>query len=70
MNAQAFPPIEQPRITSAQINSSGNIAIQWVNGGLLQSTPSLTPPINWTDLNSSGSFSEPATGTKFYRVKR
>ena len=59
-----------PKITSAQINSSGNIAIQWVNGGLLQSTPSLTPPINWTDLNSSGSFSEPATGTKFYRVKR
>jgi len=30
-----------------------------------------TTPINWTPTgNSSGTFSEAATGTKFYRVKK
>ena len=60
-----------PQITSATI-SGGNINIVWSNGGTLESTTSLsTSPINWTTTgNSSGTFSESATGTKFYRVKR
>ena len=57
------------RITSARINN-GIITIQWTGGGTLESTLSLTSPV-WTSTgNSSGTFSEPATGTtKFYRVK-
>ena len=60
-----------PQITSATI-STGTITIQWSNGGTLESTTSLsTTPINWTPTgNSSGTFSEAATGTKFYRVKK
>jgi hypothetical protein len=62
----AQPP---PRITSAVI-SGGVITIQWVNGGTVEFTTVL-PATQWTTTgNSSGTFSEPATGTKFYRVKR
>ena len=51
--------------------SSGTITIQWTGGGTLESAPGLAAPITWTTTgNSSGSFSEPATGTKYYRVKR
>jgi hypothetical protein len=60
-----------PNITSAVI-SGGTITIQWVNGGTLESSPSLDNP-TWTSTgNSSGTFSEPvtATGNKFYRVKQ
>ncbi len=62
------------RITSARI-SGGNIIIQWTGGGTLESVPSLGAPgstLTWTSTgNSSGSFTEPATGTsKFYRVRR
>jgi hypothetical protein len=65
--ATAQPP---PQITSATL-SAGTIAIQWVNGGTLQSTTSLSPPITWTPLGSSGTHSEPASGAgKFYRVLR
>lgn len=59
-----------PVITSARL-SSGNITVQWTGGGTLESAPSLAAPITWTTTgNSSGSFSEPATGTKYYRVKK
>ena len=59
-----------PQITSAAI-SAGRITIQWSNGGTLESTTSLSSPINWTTTgNSSGTFSETATGTKFYRVSK
>ena len=65
--ATAQPP---PQITSATI-SAGNIAIQWVNGGMLQSTTSLSPPITWTPLGTSGTHTEAASGAgKFYRVVR
>jgi len=59
-----------PQITSATI-SGGQVTITWVNGGQLQSTASLSP-INWQDIAgaTTGNFSEAATGTKFYRVKR
>jgi hypothetical protein len=60
-----------PQITSAATISGGNIAIQWVNGGTLQSTTSLSPPITWTPLGSSGTYQEAASGAgKFYRVAR
>ena len=58
------------QITGAAI-SAGRITIQWSNGGTLESTTSLSSPINWTTTgNSSGTFSETATGTKFYRVSK
>jgi hypothetical protein len=59
-----------PKITSATL-VSGSITIQWSGGGTLESAPSLTGP-SWTSTgNSSGSFTEPATGpAKFYRVRR
>jgi hypothetical protein len=57
-------------ITSATL-ASGNITVQWTGGGTLESAPSLAAPITWTTTgNSTGSFSEPATGTKYYRVKK
>jgi hypothetical protein len=61
----------QPRISSIAI-SNGQVTVQWINGGTLESTPGLTAPV-WTPTgNSSGSFTEslPATGNKFYRVKQ
>lgn len=58
-----------PRITTAAI-SSGIITIQWINGGTLQSSPVLGPSASWTGVDSDGSFSEAATGSKFYRVAR
>jgi hypothetical protein len=59
-----------PQITSARV-STGTITIQWTGGGTLESAPSLASPITWTSTgNSTGSFSEPATGTKYYRVKK
>jgi hypothetical protein len=59
-----------PQITSATLNN-GSIAIQWSGGGTLESATAL-PATQWTTTgNSSGTFSEPATGSaKFYRVKR
>ena len=59
-----------PQITSATV-SAGNISIQWMNGGVLQSTTNLSPPITWTPLGSSGAHTEAASGAgKFYRVAR
>lgn len=60
-----------PNITSVAV-SSGSITINWVNGGTLESSPSLGTPV-WTSTgNSSGTFTEAvsASGNKFYRVKR
>ena len=62
-------PAAAPRITSATI-SNGMVTIQWTNGGTLQSTTNLNLPITWKDLESDGSFTEPTTGNKFYRVSR
>jgi hypothetical protein len=65
--ATAQPP---PQFTSATV-SGGNITIQWANGGTLQSTTNLSPPITWTPLGSSGTHTEAASGAgKFYRVAR
>ncbi|MBI3414667.1 MAG: hypothetical protein HY043_05000 [Verrucomicrobia bacterium] len=64
------PPAEKPKIDSATI-ASGTITIKWSNGGTLESATSITGG-TWTSTgNSSGTFSEAATGAaKFYRVKR
>jgi hypothetical protein len=59
-----------PQITNVSL-ANGKISIQWSNGGLLQSTSSLTPPVTWTNEVGSGSFSTAAVGpAKFYRVIR
>jgi hypothetical protein len=58
-----------PQITSAT-PSGGIITILWINGGTLQSSPVLGPSASWTSVDSDGSFTEAATGVKFYRVHR
>jgi hypothetical protein len=58
-----------PQITSAVI-SAGRIAIQWTGGGTLQSSLTLGPTASWTNVDSDGSYSEPVSGTKFFRVQR
>lgn len=64
------PTSAAPVITSIT-RSGGVVTINWINGGALESSPSLTSPV-WTSTgNTSGTFSEPATGSaKFYRVSR
>jgi len=59
-----------PVITSIT-RSGGVVTINWINGGVLQSSPSLKNPV-WTSTgNMLGTFSEAATGSaKFYRVSR
>jgi hypothetical protein len=59
----------RPNITSAT-TSAGAITVIWVNGGTLESAPTLEGP--WTSTgDSDGSFTEPTLGTaKFYRVKK
>ena len=60
----------QPHIDSVA-SSSGQITIQWSNGGTLEWTASLVNPSWTTTGNSSGSFSEAlSSGNKFYRVTR
>ena len=61
----------QPLISSIAI-SNGQVAVQWTNGGTLESTPTLVNPVWTTTGNSSGSFTESlsATGNKFYRVNK
>jgi len=64
------PVLPAPRIASITL-ANGIVTIQWTNGGTLQSTPSLTPPVTWTNETGSGSFSTAATGpAKYYRVTR
>jgi hypothetical protein len=64
-------PAARPLITSVTA-VGGTITVTWNNGGVLESSPSLSSPV-WTPTgNSSGTFSEPVSpgANKFYRVKR
>jgi hypothetical protein len=65
------PIVSAPPVITSITSSGGTVTIQWSNGGELQSSPSLSSPV-WTPTgNTSGTFSEPTSGTaKFYRVKR
>ena len=64
------PSTPAPAITSVRA-SGGVVTVTWSNGGVLESSPSLTSPV-WTSTgNMLGTFSEPATGgAKFYRARR
>jgi hypothetical protein len=64
------PSAPAPVITSVT-KSGGVITIVWSNGGVLESSPSLSSPV-WTSTgNMLGTFSEAITGSaKFYRVRR
>jgi len=56
-------------ITSASV-AGGTVTIKWIGGGTLQSAPSLTPSITWTDLGTGGTFNEPeGPAAKFYRLR-
>lgn len=69
--AQNIAPVQlEPHITSVSL-ANGTISIRWANGGTLQSTSSLTPPVTWTNEAGTDSFSAAAVGSaKFYRVRR
>jgi hypothetical protein len=59
-----------PQITGIT-RSGDNVTIVWVNGGTLESSPSLGAQANWTSTNDSdGSYTEGASGNKFFRVRR
>jgi hypothetical protein len=69
-NAIAGGPSDEIRITSTTV-SGGNITIAWTGGGTLESATSLATPITWTSTgDSDGSYTAPATGTRFFRVRR
>ncbi len=38
----------QPQITNIEVLGDGSVRVEWINGGTLQITESLTKPINWT----------------------
>lgn len=60
-----------PDITRIVI-ANNSVTVNWIGGGTLESSPSLSNPV-WTPTgNSSGVFTEPVatTGNKFYRVRR
>src|SRR5262245_50200054 len=63
------------QITSPQITgisqSGNNVTITWVNGGTLESAPSLAAPITWTSTgDSDGSYTEAVSGNKYFRVRK
>jgi hypothetical protein len=58
-----------PVITSATI-TAGNITVVWTGGGTLQSSPVLGSSAVWSNVDSDGSYTAPATGNKFFRVSR
>jgi hypothetical protein len=62
---------DPPSITSVAV-ANGSITVKWSNGGTLEAASTLGGATWTTTGNSSGTFTEvvPATGTKFYRVKR
>jgi subtilisin-like proprotein convertase family protein len=68
--APAEPPTLETPVLTRNADGSVTISITWSNGGELEYATSAQGP--WTKTgNSSGSFSEPATGgSKFYRVNR
>ena len=69
-NARLSRPVTSPPNISSVSLSAGTIIINWTGSGMLQSTTSLSPPVTWTDRDTSSPFSESATGTRFYRVKQ
>lgn len=59
---------DAPRITKASI-AGGNITIEWTGGGTLESRAAFGAG-DWASTgDSDGSYTEAATGTKFFRVK-
>ncbi|MBI3850807.1 MAG: hypothetical protein HY298_11115 [Verrucomicrobia bacterium] len=58
-------------VISSVAASGGVVTVKWANGGVLESSPSLSSPV-WTSTgNYLGTFSEAAgSGTKFYRARR
>ena len=61
-----------PAPVIASVSATGGVVtIKWSNGGVLESSPSLSSPV-WTSTgNMLGTFSEAvAPGAKFYRVRR
>jgi hypothetical protein len=54
-------------ITSTTI-SNGNMVIEWVGGGVMQVTTNLLDPLSWSDVATGGSFADPVSDRKFYRI--
>jgi hypothetical protein len=64
-----LPEWRDPIFTHAVIQN-GSFIVTWINGGKLQSTTNLTTPINWSDIGTNGSFTNPVIGAQFFRVVR
>lgn len=63
-------PGDEIRITSTTV-TGGNVTIVWTGGGTLESANSLSTPVTWTSTgDSDGTYTAPATGTRFFRVRR
>ncbi len=60
----------QPQVTAIS-SSGGQVTVTW-QGGTLQSKSALDGAgTGWTDINNTGSYSEPASaGAKFFRVRQ
>lgn len=59
-------PVGQPKLLFTF--ASGSITVTWTGGGMLQSKTDLNAAA-WTDINTSGSYSESTgSGNKFFRV--
>lgn len=55
----------QPELVATTVEN-GQITITWRNGSL-ESTASLTPPVAWQDLGTSGTFTGPSgSGMRFF----
>jgi hypothetical protein len=65
-----IPATAGPRITGVSV-AGGNVTVTWTGGGTLFSSPVVGPGSAWTTTgDSDGSFTEAATGTKYYRVQQ
>jgi len=68
----ATTPVQsQPARLSAAL-TQGEITIKWTDGGTIEYTTSLKPPVTWiSTADSDGTYTAPAnTETRFYRVKQ
>jgi hypothetical protein len=61
---------ERPVLNRPTI-AGNNLTITWSGGGTLQAASGLETPVTWTDVSSSGTFTEPTTSNRrFYRVRQ
>ncbi len=64
------PPVQNPKIAFTVSADGKTVTLTWPTGFTLQSTPSLTAPIKWTDVTSTSPLPVPiGTGNLFGRLR-